>query len=316
MTPLERALSKAYSRRQTEGEESRPEGRQAAARGWVSQLRAPLETPDSEQVPPAARVDLAHAGYTSRLREPASGAKPIVGARGPLGLLPAPPVETVAAAAPATGATECGSWSWPEICGRLLESPAGADLRRLAARIDALAADSGRCRVAISGSGRGAGRTALVLTLARLLVDTTQRRVLLVDAHAGHRGLAATLQVNAQGAMASAFGMTELSERLALSVPGEVAGAAESGREGLVDGFDLALIDVGPAESLDAGALAVAGPIEGFVSVNRHGVSDGGEQTARQLCQRLGARLLAVIETFAPSVNIAPPHLRRQTVLG
>jgi hypothetical protein len=331
MTPLERALSKAYLRRQIEGDEPRQESRlPAGARGWVNQLRAPLEPPDPEAPNPYARIDPQHAGYSARLREPALASAAIAGTT--RALPPTADAPGVANTPPEsqTSTPTFEQWSWPEICQRLMDSSSGADLRLLAARIGLLASSRGKGSVAFSGPGRRTGRTTLLLTFARILMETTERRILLIEADADLPGLATALGLKGvllsddctNAKPRSDPPLRLLHDRLALWVPKPAGGVLEpsvdeAGTVGVLpnDGFDLALIDTGPSEALKPPSLLAPGGIDAIVSVSRFG-PPGDDEATRQLCQRLGARLLGVIETFAPAANVTRPQFLRQTVSG
>src|SRR5262249_20440622 len=72
-------------------------------------------------------------------------------------------------------------WRWPAICGKLLESPAGAAFRGLASLLLETLEERGERTLAVTGSGPAAGRTSLVLTLAQLLSEDPAYRLLLID---------------------------------------------------------------------------------------------------------------------------------------
>jgi Mrp family chromosome partitioning ATPase len=220
---------------------------------------------------------------------------------------------------PAVPQSPATAWGWPAICDRLLDSPtAGPGLRGLASLLRELLAERGMRNLAFTGQGRAAGRTSLLLCVAKLLADDPASRIAIVDLDIGRPSIARRLGV------APAIGLWELAGganpahaiiplvrgRLSLlglteSVPpsgisaGHVA-AIEAALRGLREEFDVVLIDVGPREASLTTHPLPPPAIEACVCVSRHGES-GGELSLCESYRQAGIEVLGILETFVPA---------------
>jgi Mrp family chromosome partitioning ATPase len=208
-------------------------------------------------------------------------------------------------------------WSWPAIVSKLLDCSAGAELRRLAASLKHLAVTRRLACLALSGPGRGTGRTSLVLTLAHILAETQSCRVAIVDADFGHpeaadllslrprRGLweAACDKVTAASAVmplvAGKLSVVPLVERIA---PGAIdrtkIAALQSFLRSLRRDNDLVLVDAGPWEALVPPVVFESRAVDALLCVAR---GDAGEERLDDAHYRQpGVEWLGMIETFVP----------------
>src|SRR4029079_15000932 len=81
-------------------------------------------------------------------------------------------------------------WAWPAISNNLLGSEAGPGIRGLASLLCEMLAERRQRSLAFTGPGRGAGRSALLLTMARVLSEERSLRVLVIDLDFGNPQLA------------------------------------------------------------------------------------------------------------------------------
>jgi len=338
MTLFDRALSKAYAMRS-----------------------APLPTP------PAAPVPVAR-GWVARLRTPASqAAARLEEAIGPAGaaLIPAPiaPTETQpvsatdAASAPETvlaidprddvvyppdlvvrvdashaepvAAGEAAGWAWPEISHELLLSTAGTGLIGLADMLESNCMQRRVRSLAITGQGRATGRTTLLLTLTRLLVERTSLRILLVDFDFGNPCLAATLGISPtidishfiyEEAAASQTIAELIPHRFGLLPLGHPMVAAELTRDrqallrdllgSMAANYDLTLIDAGPCDPMLESMCADDRFFDACLAVSRHAPESAESALPESLLQP-GTEFLGTVETFVPAVPRNEPHFIR-----
>ncbi|MCY2965958.1 MAG: hypothetical protein NT069_20395, partial [Planctomycetota bacterium] len=170
---------------------------------------------------------------------------------------------------------------------------------------------SGGQRVLITGPGRGVGRTATLLALARSILETTEAAVLLVDATADEprtspeqRDLSS--ETATPGDENSPAVVTLVPGRLwmaSLARLGQANGAARDGTDTLipVGGPLLVLIDGGSWEELDRSTWLRPGVLDGIAEIRRYDDSTIDPQF-EQLRLATGIPVVGVIETLAPAV--------------
>jgi Mrp family chromosome partitioning ATPase len=366
MTIINRALHKAYRHRTaaqpTDALEQSPE----TVGGWASKVREPKPPSPAPEHPAAIRQTVAKpipdggsiatpaapARHETDVHRPTDG--PIVAPASVAVRVDAPHapakrpllVETPAATVRATSSPSVAKdtsrghpaefWAWPPIVQKLLNCPAGAEINQLAGRLTQLAAERGLGCLALSGAGRLAGRTSLVLTLAKSLTETCAARVAVVDADFEHPDLARMLSLRPHsGLWDVACERKSGSSPWTTLIPGKLALVPLVARVSLdaVDrrrisvlqtflrslrrGYDLVLIDAGPWESLVPSLVFENGVIDAFIGVSRS--SDGEELLDDALYNQPGIEWLGTIETFSP-VSHSPlshspgPQLELQTV--
>lgn len=311
MTHFDRALTRAYARRQT-AEGSAPEEPENRSRGWVSRLRNPVETPtDLESY--VAVDEPEHAGFASQLRTPVHTSDTSAGENEEL---PSAPAGAQAVAAENVSTPHRTDWSFPEICERLIASTAGPGLRRLAASLHDFARAGGRC-VAFTGNAPQVGRTTLAITIARLMAEQATLRLLLAEVDSGRPDLAAMLKLTPEFAGSTAADPAASAcccplipgwlsyARLPASEPAEQTTGTSAIALALAawrNQFDLILLDPGTRHQLDAHPSLPARLVEGVVHVDRFDPAlnvDGIQAGYRQQ----GLRLLGIVETFSPTAQ-------------
>lgn len=191
------------------------------------------------------------------------------------------------------------SWSWPDICPRLM---ATVDFAEFGERLWNSCRTKGLRSVALGGASRGVGRSTLLLTLAQALCQAKPGKLLLVDASFENPNLAKELSTIPDRepvalipdklhllSLASFHSVTDA--RLVWpEILETIAAAAE--------GFDLVLIDGGAWP--DRPGLWSRPPVDAVIQVGRHGATDfDGLKVEAQACRAVGIELLGRIETFA-----------------
>ncbi len=225
----------------------------------------------------------------------------------------ASPAQIALAAAP--------RWSWPPIVGKLLDSSAGTELRRLSASLKHLAATRRLGCLALSGPGRSTGRTSLVLALAHLLVETQSARVAIVDADFGHPEAADLLSFRPRRGLWDAACEREkpaavvaslIADKLSIVplVEPVVPDAIDRKKIAAVQSFlrslrrenDLVLVDAGPWEALIPPLVFESRAVDALLCVARH---DGGrERLDDDDYRHPGTEWLGMIETFVPAEEL------------
>jgi len=226
-------------------------------------------------------------------------------------------------AAETAAAQNVPRWSWPSIVGKLLDCPAGAELRKLAGSLKQLAGTRNLACVALSGPGRSTGRTSLVLTLAHILAETQFCRVAIVDADFGHpdaaqamslkprQGLWEAASRNDAGASATTVLIPEklvivpLVDRVATEGMDrrKVAGI-QSYLRALRREYDLVLVDAGPWEALVPPLVFESRAVDAFLCIAR--CHAGDERLDDEHFRQPGIEWLGMIETFVPARAVAP----------
>lgn len=333
MTLLDRALTKAYSRRDYAARTvTEPQVPAPVTRGWVARLRPPSQEPKSvrtasaEIVPapsiaaPERSIHDAHDRIGPHLqRADAQGRKTsqvaavIKSAPPPTPAVPAEPV----------------AWAWPAICDRLLSSTAGPGIRGLASLLCEMLTERRKRSLAFTGPGRGAGRTTLLLTMARLLAEDRQLRVLMIDLDFGNPQLTRLLGIDTEqdlwqgacGNVASAVPLVTLvPDRLSLAPLRDRVSMTEltADRTATLRGlmqkwrneFDLVLVDGGPWELFGSLLVRDTATVEACVCVSHADRSTSGA-TDGERYRQAGMDFLGFIETFAPpDSQLEPPHTR------
>ena len=222
------------------------------------------------------------------------------------------PTKTPASKLPAAVKDEARAqaefWAWPPIVQKLLSCPAGAEINRLAGRLTQLADERGLHCLALSGTGRLAGRTSLVLTLAKSLAETCSARVAVVDADFEHPDLARMLSLRPHSGLWDVACERKLrSSPRTMLVPGKLAvvplvarvsldavdrrkiSVLQSFLRALRSGYDLILIDAGPWESLVPPLVFENGAIDAFIGVSRS--RDANEQLDDELYNQPGIEM-------------------------
>ncbi|MSR58603.1 MAG: hypothetical protein EXS05_13275 [Planctomycetaceae bacterium] len=332
MTPLDRALQKAYARKPTVARESvRSDSTSAVNRGWVPKLRTPVTTVDGSTG--AAREPTSHAADLSASNAQPAGAtaelQPIKIAPGdddrgkvyrvdPSPQSPPTPPETV----PPISA----AWHGPPICNRLLDAPTGPGIRELAGRLSQLLKNRSLRSLAFTGPDRSAGRTSLLLTVARVLIEQTSLRMLLIDLDCEHPELASLLSAAPKGGLwQAACGLIATSDALVPLFPerltllplrdpltadavtplhaAAIAGLLHQCREA----FDVVLIDAGPWRALPP-VLRQVSIADACVWIQRS-ETEGFERSSPAGTAAAGIDVLGVVETFAPPVREPSPTM-------
>jgi len=340
MTIINRALDKAYKRRSDAQIATALEERASVVGGWASKLREPNRpipaparaavaaqtastAPADSPAPPAAQPRrkptgpvVAPAGVNVRVDAPHAAS------RGPLlvdtqtaavQVTDEPPDETAESSSEQTP----GLWVWPPIVQKLMTCPAGAEINRLAGRLKQLAAERGLECVALSGPGRSAGRTSLVLTLAKALVETCGARVVVVDADFEHPDMARMISIRPRsGLWDVACEHRSGSSPLTTLIPGKLAlvplvarvapaainrrhiAALQTFFRSLRRGYDLVLVDAGPWGSLIPPLVFENRAIDAFICVTRHDADDHVDDEA---FRQPGIEWLGTIENFTPA---------------
>jgi Mrp family chromosome partitioning ATPase len=214
-------------------------------------------------------------------------------------------------------------WSWPPIVGKLLDCPAGTELRKLAGSLKQLAGTRNLACLALSGPGRSTGRTSLILTLAHILAETQLCRVAIVDADFGHpdaaqmlalqprQGLWEAASQNAAGAAAATVLIPDklvivpLVERIATErIDRKKIASVQTFLRSLRREYDLVLVDAGPWDALVPPLVFESRAVDAFLCVARCGWCD--ERLDDDHFRQPGIEWLGMIETFAPARAVAP----------
>jgi Mrp family chromosome partitioning ATPase len=347
MTILNRALDKAYKRQRVVAPTAAPASAPATANGWASQLREPVRPVPA--VPAQARTPSATvAGMVEKPLLPATarrhavsapasvpvaaaalavtlaGAKVRIDARHLPAAAPAivgiAPVETQSAAKAEPAAEPiAGGWKWPAIVDKLLASRARADMGKLALNLKNLATDRGMGCVALTGPGRGTGRTTLVLTLARLLSELPSTRIAIVDADFGHPEAARFLELRpGAGLWDAACGEGKSPAAVHQLIPDKLAlvplttpvAAATIDRSkirnlhsflrSLRRDHALVLVDAGPWESLVPPLILESHAVDACICVCRAN-TPSDERLDDEALRQPGVECLGTIETFTQS---------------
>ena len=217
-----------------------------------------------------------------------------------------------------------GLWAWPPIVQKLLSCPAGAEINRLAGRLKQLALERGLGCLAVSGPCRAAGRTSLVLTLAKALTESCSARVAIVDADFEHPDVARMLAARPRsGLWNAACERGSGPSPVTTLIPGKLAivpllarvspaaidrqkiAALQTFLQKLRRAYDLVLVDAGPWESLIPQLVFENRAIDAFICVSRYNVAD--EQLDAAAYRQPGIEWLGMIETFAPASQLEPP---------
>lgn len=348
MTIINRALHKAYKRRSDAQPAVALQQRAATATGWASNLREPVRPiPMPERaaaapgtvttvpegslalpVAPARRKPegpvVVPASTTVRVDSPHAPSK------GPLlvDTRSAAPQPTESRLAETTDRSRgkvaepaIGPWAWPPVVQKLLNCPAGAEIRQLAGRLMQLASERSLGCLALSGPGRAAGRTSLVLTLARALTESCSARVAIVDADFGHPDVARMISVRPRSGLWNAACEKGLGSSPVMTlIPGKLAlvplvarvspeaidrrkiAALQTFLQVLRRGYDLVLVDAGPWESLIPPLVFENRTIDGFICVSRY--NDDDEQLDDATYRQPGIEWLGTIETFTPASQL------------
>ncbi len=356
MTIINRALDKAYRRHSEAEPGARTDSRAPAVRGWASKLRDPLRPiqPPAGSVanPTPAEQDMAtvepEAPAASPSSEPQLTASPLAAVSIPIGTktrldsphAPAPatapalleiqpaaflPAQTLIAERPADEEPRieaATAWAWPPIVDKLLDCPAGAELRKFAARLNQLALGRNLGCLAFSGPGRGAGRTSLLLALAHVLAEKHAARVAVIDADFQNPQVAQMLSVHPKSGLWDAASQagpvvsavtTLIPEKLTLVplVEPVVAEAIDSEKIERLQAFlqavrsehDLILVDAGPWEAIVPPLLFESGTIDAFLCVSRHDAAME-ERLDDDAYRQPGVDWLGMIETFTPAAHL------------
>lgn len=316
MTLLDKALTKAYARKSIAAAASPTPT--STRRGWVAKLRTPVRRAKGATAAPG--VAPAHppvVPVSSPVDPPTPAPRRSVRAGATLGR--AEQRDDHPATIPAVPQSPATAWGWPAICDRLLDSPtAGPGLRGLASLLRELLAERGMRSLAFTGQGRAAGRTSLLLCVAKLLAEDPSSRIAIVDLDVGRPSIARRLGVTpavglwelAGGASSTQAIIPLVRGRLSLvglveSVPPSAisarhVAAIEAALRGLREEFDLVLIDAGPRESSLTPHPLPPPAIEACVCVSRHGES-AGELSLCESYRQAGIDVLGILETFVPA---------------
>jgi Mrp family chromosome partitioning ATPase len=347
MTILNRALDKAYKRQRVVAPTAAPTSAPATANGWASQLREPVRSLPA--MPPHARTpsatvsgmvekpSLPATAHPRAVSSPASiplaapapavalsGAKVRIDARhlpaAATAIVGIAPVETPSAAKAEPAAMPiAGGWIWPAIVDKLLASRARADIGKLALNLKNLATDRGLGCVALTGPGRGTGRTTLVLTLARLLSELPSTRVAIVDADFGHPEAARLLELQpGAGLWDAACGEGKSPAAVQQLVPGKLAlvpltkpvaaATIDRGKIRNLHSFlrslrrdnAIVLVDAGPWESLVPPLIFESHAVDASICVCRADTASD-ERLDEEAMRQPGVECLGTIETFTQS---------------
>jgi Mrp family chromosome partitioning ATPase len=208
-------------------------------------------------------------------------------------------------------------FSWPEVCFQL-QRKALRPLGQLIAELD-LTSPTAAKRVLFTGLARGAGRTSLVLTLARHLAQG-DKRVAIVDGDFSQPNLALSLGVMAQsgwedvllGDLALDEAVVEsVEDRISLlplcgpidSVEDDFQQRIESSLTELSTHFDVVLIDAAPLnEDGNAGGLICRDTCtlwDKVVLVHDHRQQSGElSQSVEARLEAAGIEPLGIVENF------------------
>jgi Mrp family chromosome partitioning ATPase len=220
-------------------------------------------------------------------------------------------------------------WAWPAICDRLLSSTAGPGIRGLASLLCEMLSERRKRSLAFTGPGRGAGRTALLLTIARLLAEDRQLRVLMIDLDFGNPQLTQLLGIFTEQDLWQAacrnvatavplvtlvpdrLSLAPLRDRVSMT---EITADRTAALRGLMqrwrNEFDLVLVDGGPWELFGSLVVRETATVEACVCVSHADRSTSGA-TDGERYRQAGMDFLGFIETFAPpDSQLEPPHTR------
>lgn len=324
MTLLDRALTKAYSRRSIAARaESEPRAAAPApvTRGWVARLRPPAQTdkavresPAVAPAPPIVTLDrlIQSIDDRTRTRHKTSDARDHAPAEIAPTDKPAYSTPIVPPALPAV-------WAWPAISNSLLGSEAGPGIRGLASLLCEMLAERRQRSLAFTGPGRGAGRSALLLTMARVLSEERALRVLVIDLDFGNPQLAQLLGVVPQHDLWQAacrntaaasplvtlipdrLSFVPLSDRVSMTeVTAERAATLRCLMQKWRNEFDLVLVDGGPWELFGSLVVRETSTVEACVCV-AHADKSAADAADGERYRRAGMDFLGFIETFAPA---------------
>jgi Mrp family chromosome partitioning ATPase len=220
-------------------------------------------------------------------------------------------------------------WAWPAICDRLLKSSAGPGIRGLSSLLCEMLAERRKRSLAFTGPGRGAGRTALLLTVARLLSEERALRVLVIDLDFGNPQIATLLgivpeqdlwQAACRNVAAAVPLVTLVPDRLSLAplrdrvsmteVTADRAAALRALMQRWRNEFDLVLVDGGPWELFGSLVIRETSTVEACVCVSHAGRNAPGANDGERYRQA-GMDFLGFIETFAPPENQLEPSYTR-----
>jgi len=337
MTLFDRALSKAYALRSAK----LPDPTAApvpVVRGWVARLRAPSSHAAAQVGNSADAIAPPVPVGDSPQAVPSSGpvpevvpvlvANPAGDSREDVVYPPDLVVRVDASHATPIVSGEPSAWSWPEISQKLLVSTAGAGLISLADTLESLFVRRRMRAIAFTGHGRMAGRTTLLLTLARLLIERTPLRLLLADFDFENPSLAAALRTSPASDIshlvyeeAAPSALSELiPQRFGLlplchpMVPSELTRERQavlcSLLRNAVAQYDLTLIDAGPWDSEMFAECLESRSFDACLAVSRHAADAAGE-TLPDAIQKTGIEFLGTVETFVPAVPRNEPHFIR-----
>lgn len=338
MTLFDRALSKAYALRSAKLPDP-PTAPVPVARGWVARLRAPslrAGGPDGNSggaiAPPVPVGDpsqaVASAGPVPDV-VPVGVADAMGDFRDDVVYPPDLVVRVDASHATPIASGEPSGWNWPEISQKLLVSTAGAGLISLADTLESLFVRQRKRTIAFTGHGRMTGRTTLMLTLARLLIERTPLRLLLADFDFANPSLSAALGTSPASDIAhlvyeasapsvalselipQRFGLLPLSHPM---VPSELTRErqvvlCELLRSAAAQ-YDLTLIDAGPWGSEMFATCLENRSFDACLAVSRH-TADAAGETLPDAVQKSGIEFLGTVETFVPAVPRSEPHFIR-----
>ncbi|MBS0262591.1 MAG: hypothetical protein JSS02_11620 [Planctomycetes bacterium] len=351
MTVINRALLKAYER-QTGDASALEQHPSAVVRGWAKSLRDPLRpatapTAVGTEVPaPVAPAAAAQEGSAAEVVDDATTAtSEITPATPQLAVTPAPvdgdlyerangarlrfdsphvpetsvrldlaePTTESAPAAFPSPTDEDPPIAWPAVADLLLKSSGAEDIRQLVDCLFELTQSSGLRCVAFSGRGHQAGRTSLIVTLARALVTSRSVRVAIVDAHFAEPGVAQALSVRTECGLEAVLRDGEFDPRSAIwdlndqvsivplceAVPADHKAAVrlQSLLRMLEHEFDLVLVDAGPWDQGQPPPALECRAIDAFVSVARAQAAEATHVTAADV-EHQGIHWLGQIDTF------------------
>jgi Mrp family chromosome partitioning ATPase len=252
----------------------------------------------------------ASGGWAEKLRPPI----------GTVGSSPERPTEEPANIPAAEAALQ---WSWPPIVDQLLSESAGTAVRQLADQLKHQGISRKLRSIAFCGTGRNAGRSSLVLALAKVLATELATRVVLVDADFLHPDLASAISLQPLAELwTPSNGQAPVSTALKQLIPGKLSFvplaefiSPESLDDGLVAAIhsfwrsltgacDLVLIDVGPWESRFAPALIDSRAMDACVGVCPFHDPPIQWPDSEQL-RHPGIEWLGVVETFVPRSQLS-----------
>lgn len=334
MTILNRALHKIDQRRSTvAGTDTVRVADGDRLRGWAAGFRrpasvVPLSTDVDVAPAPASPTSAAvlnppHFLPSTEKSEPAILAPLEAALRVDPAQAPFSP-EAVAEQAPVDDAIQAAAVNWPPIVSRLLTCPVAGGLRDLALHLKRMATQCDLRCVAFTGTGRNAGRTSLLLTVACLLAEDPELRLVIVDADFSHPELAKLLSIEPRtGLWDAANGkntesaITRLSAGLRIAPLVESVSLASLERKQIagLQSFlrtvrresDLVLVDAGPWESVVPPLILESRAIDAFLSVCRS--STPHEERAEKIQgAQPGLECLGTVETFAAHPEPTEPE--------